>query len=457
MPPPKNSWFSSGARFCASCAITLTCWAVWIVLGITLVTLAYVALARDLTVPGFVLRRAEAKLAESGLVLRFGRARFDPTGKVLLEDVQFLSRQFNDPLLTCRMLYVRHNFWTLLAGRVEPAEIRIEGAALQLPAMLSPSGTTEPFVKDLSATVSYENNAWQVDQFIGHIGRLTFTLEGEIPASTRTPGGATPSLDELTGRFLQGARQLAPNLRRLDSFEEPALAVHLGPNRADFLLTARSARQPWDQPVTTGAFAASASLRLNHPGLRPLRVHVAVDHVNYRGQVTAENVRAILRTEVLPESFSGRVLELLATAASVNAANETALGPVIRANLADWPAVRTAALAQIDGEFLAAEVTAQVAGAKRAHPGRGPRVRRPDQAPAGGAHAARRAVFHVRRPGGLPGRGGAGPGLALRHAREPRRRGPARFPRRSGHRRARPHRHRRHEFPRPRRAGHDRR
>ena len=362
MPPPQKSWFRSGARFCASCAITLCCWTVWIVLGVTLVSLTYVAVARDLPVPDMVLRRVEARLAESGLVLRFGRAHFDPTGKVLLEDVQFRSRQFDDPLLTCRLLYVRHNFWTLLAGRIEPEEIRLEGAALQLPAMFSPSGTTEPFVKDLTAVVRYENNTWQVDQFIGRIGQLTLTLQGELPAATSTHGRTDKvfSLDELTGKFLQLGRQLAPNLRRLDAFEEPSLAVRFSANRADLLLTAKSSRQPWDQPVTTGALAASTTLRLNRAGVRPLRVHVAVDHVNYGGQVVAENVRALLRAEVLPESFSGRALELQGTAASVSVANETVLGPVIRADLADWPTINTRAMAQIDGEFIAAEVEAKL-------------------------------------------------------------------------------------------------
>src|SRR4051812_17305527 len=80
-------------RFCGSCLITVTCWAVWLVLGVTLAALLHVAIAHELPVPDFVLRRAEAKLAEAGLTIKFGRARFDPTGKLLLEDVQFRSRQ----------------------------------------------------------------------------------------------------------------------------------------------------------------------------------------------------------------------------------------------------------------------------------------------------------------------------------------------------------------------------
>jgi len=61
--------------------------------------------------------------------------------QLLLQDVQLRASQFDDPLLTCRLLYVRHDFWSLLSGQTTPAEIQIEGAALILPAMLAPGGT----------------------------------------------------------------------------------------------------------------------------------------------------------------------------------------------------------------------------------------------------------------------------------------------------------------------------
>ncbi|HEX2860382.1 MAG TPA: hypothetical protein VHN79_02030, partial [Lacunisphaera sp.] len=100
---PKHSWFRSGLRFCGSSFVTIFCWTLWLTLGLSLAALAYIALAKELPVPAFVLRKAEERLADSGLVIKFGRARFDPSGQVLLEDVQLRSRRFDDPLLTCRL------------------------------------------------------------------------------------------------------------------------------------------------------------------------------------------------------------------------------------------------------------------------------------------------------------------------------------------------------------------
>ena len=353
-------------RFCASCVATLACWAVWLGLGASLVTLIYIAVAKELPVPGFVLRRAEAELAKANLAITFGRARLDPTGKILLEDVQLRSRQFADPLLTCRLIYVRRDIWSVLGGRPIPDEIRLEGAALQLPAMLSPSGTIEPLVRDLALVLRHEDNRWLVDQFTGRIGSVSITARGELTVPAR-PAGAPPlSPDAVAAQFLQLSRRLALELHQLDAFEEPSLAVRLESqagvgNLAHLLLTARAASQPWAQPLTLGPFAATATVRLDGLGERPVRLYAAARRANIRGECAVENVRAILTARFLPGSFSARPVEALVAAGMVTAEGESALGPVLRADLAGWPdEVHTTVAAQIDGEFLAAEVEAQL-------------------------------------------------------------------------------------------------
>jgi hypothetical protein len=362
-PSPKPA--AIVLRFCASSAVTVLCWAVWLGLGTTLVALIYVASVHELPVPGFMLRRAEAELAKVNLSIKFGRARLDPTGKLLLENVELRSGRFEEPVLTCRVLYLQRDFWSVLAGRPVPDEIRLEGATLQIPAMLSPSGTVEPLIRDLAVGLRHEDRRWLVDQFNGRIGRLILTAHGDVTPFPRAPGAAALTPDQLIARFLEVSRQLAGPLHQLDTFEAPALAVRLESqpgvgNTAHLLLTAAAADQPWGQPLSLGPLAATGTLRLDGLEPRPLRLHAAARSARYRADYTAETIRAILTLDISPENHAVRPREVLVAAGRVATPLVTGLAPVLRADLARWPVVSVAAAVQLSGEFIAAEVDARL-------------------------------------------------------------------------------------------------
>lgn len=360
---PKAS--ITALRFCASCLITVSCWALWIVLGVTLAALLYVAAAHELPVPGFVLRRAETELAQAGFTLKFGRARFDPTGKLLLEDVQFRTRQFEDPLISCRVLYLRRDFWSVLAGRPIPDEIRLEGATVQLPAMLSPSGTAQPLIEDLAVVLSHDDHQWLVEQLNGRIGKVTITASGEFTPPARQPGAAPLSPDAITERFLNLSRQFALQLHHLEAFEQPALAIRLESppgigNTAHVLFTATSADQPAGQPLELGPLVAAGTLRLDGKETRTLRLHVAVRHARFQTTYNADQVRAILAVEVQPDNLAIRPRDALIAAGSVSMPGIPITGPVVRADLSRWPDLAVSAAVHVSGEFIATEVAARL-------------------------------------------------------------------------------------------------
>jgi hypothetical protein len=356
---PRHSWFNTTLHFCGSCVVTVLCWALWLVLGALLAVLLYIAFAKELPVPGYVLRRVETGLARDGLALSFGRARFDPTGKVLLQDVQLHTSGFEDPILTCRLLYVRHDFWSLLSGRTEPAEIQIEGAALLLPAMLAPGGTPEPIVRDLAVTLHHRDHHWHIAQFAGRIGPVALTMQGDF--TPRRGPAAKSSIDQIRTQYLQIARRLPAVMGRLEAFEAPALAVRLdtdaaGANRATLLFTASSVRQPWGQPVTIGPLAASTSLTLNAGGTRPIQVQLAARHVAGPRGISARSIRAMLKAEVAPGGVTGRALNLQLVAGVVDTPEGAVGSPCVHADLSRWPELRATVVAAIAGESLAAEV-----------------------------------------------------------------------------------------------------
>lgn len=364
-PKSPQSAVKSPLRFCLSCLLTLVCWAVWLVLGTTLVSLGYVAFSRDLPVPGFVLRRIEARLADADLAMRFEHVRFDLQGRLLLEGVALRSSRFEEPLLSSRVVYVEGSFWGALVGDANPELIRLEGATLQLPAMLSPSGTAEPLLRDVAATLRHGEGGWHVDQFIFRTGPLAVTVHGDFAPPRRSPGGPPLALADLVGRYLEIVRPLARNLAVLELCDEPSLAIRLDAppgvgNTAAVLFTAREVRAPASlgRPLVLRQVAASAALRLEPDAARPVRLYVAAREA-VSGNDHAEDVRAIIQgtATLLPYRFEAA--EAWMTAAKLDLGGETAGSPVLRASLADWPRLR------LEASFLAGAET--IATAVEAH------------------------------------------------------------------------------------------
>src|SRR5476651_1550677 len=150
-PLLKLCW--QGVRYCAAALFSMALWTLWLLLGLSLAGELWCVASRELAVPGFVLRALEDRLAASHLKATFGQTSFDPSGRILVENVRLLSPSFNEPLVTVRAAYARLDPWALLAGRFEPLEFRVSGVSLFVPAMLSSSGRAEALVSDLDATV----------------------------------------------------------------------------------------------------------------------------------------------------------------------------------------------------------------------------------------------------------------------------------------------------------------
>lgn len=358
---------TSALRFCASCCLTLSCWCVWIALAATLAGLAYVAIVREFPVPGFVLRRLEAQLADDQLALRFGRVRFDPTGKVLLEDVRLHSLRFEEPLLVSRQVFISSSLWSWFVGDYLPRELRFEGATLQLPAMLSPGGTVEPLVRDLAATLRRDRKVWHIDQFAGRLGSAPLTATGSVVIARET--GAPPlDLGELVALYLRSGRTAAIQLSRLDAFESPALGLRLdvdadGRNTVSLLLTARSVHQqgaalPW--PIALNEVAATTSIQLRALESQSLRIHLAARAGDWAGTHLASDLRAIVTAELPAHSFNPEPREAWVTASAVHSTGESVFAPVVRTRLDRWPDLMVEASLLVGGEPVAAEVEANL-------------------------------------------------------------------------------------------------
>src|SRR5580658_9216081 len=182
----------AGARYCATCLVTLAVWTAWLCLALLLCFQAYIASVNELQVPRFILRSIEDHLAESGITVKFGRATFDPTGRVLLTKARFKLDSFAEPVVTADAIYLRLDPWALLARRFEAREIRATGANLFIPAMLSASGRAEKIVQDLDAgfSITSRGDEFSVDYMSCRLGGVLISARGRVNAGTVARNGA---------------------------------------------------------------------------------------------------------------------------------------------------------------------------------------------------------------------------------------------------------------------------
>ncbi|MBA3849671.1 MAG: hypothetical protein C0502_06705 [Opitutus sp.] len=325
----------AAVRFCLSCAGTLACWCVWIVLGIGLVFQLYSLFARELPVPPFVLARLQTKLAEERLAAAFDRAQFDPSGRLLLEKVRLRVAQFEDPLVFAETAYARKSPWSILSGARTPDEIRLTGATLQLPAPLSPTGRAEPLLRDAALTLRIDGSLVHLDQLAFRVGPLAVTVQGDFQLPPRPGGAERPPFGEAVARALQLGRRLARELPRLDCLDRPVLVAKLSVrpgigNVAELEFTADAVRQPGNLALVAGPFHATTVVRLDGEERRPLRVAFETDRVAYGDRLAASLVSGVIAADlafrapaVPPE------LQLSLAAQRVETFGQTAVAPVL--------------------------------------------------------------------------------------------------------------------------------
>jgi hypothetical protein len=354
------------ARWLASCAATLACWAVWLVLGGTLASLAVIAFKHEVPVPDFLLRRIEREFASAQLAVRFGRADLDPTGRILLQNVEVRSAGYDDPLLVGRLVYTRLDFWSLLAGRALPDEVQLEGAALLVPAPLSPTGAAEPLVRDFAAVLRHRDERWHLDHLSGRIGRLQVVATGQIAPPPHQAGRKPPRLEDILTGYLKLGRRILPELSRLEAFDDPALNVGFtlepgAASSANIVFTTQAVRRPWGVPVTAGPLSATTTLRFAPDRVVPVRIAVTARKVDFDGKVAAWDARARVAAVLDPARETLVPGDVRFSAATIAALGEMVLHPRVRADFSAWPRLPVQVAAVAGGRLLAGDGDVDVA------------------------------------------------------------------------------------------------
>lgn len=333
----------AGARYCASGLLTMAVWTAWLLLCLLLALQIYIASVRELQVPRFLLRAIEEHLAESGISVKFGRAIFDPSGRVLIERARFRLASFSEPVVTADAIYIRLDPWALFERRFEAREIRATGANLFVPAMLSSSGKAEKIIQDLDAgfSITSRGDEFLVDYLNCRLGAVSVSAHGIVNAGTvaRDRGmvakASLPLAEFIAINYVALSREFSKAEEQMAGLDHAVLTAVLTPSdtRGAVVYAELGAeRLELSGPVAVEATGIRAATRFPLLGGAPLMTSAYCSAETVRVGEKTEirgvrfHTRGILRVDTL--SFSPKELE--ATAGQVLAANAVATAPVVR-------------------------------------------------------------------------------------------------------------------------------
>jgi hypothetical protein len=353
MPSPRLHFCIRGARFCGECLATLALGTLWLGLGLLFAVQVYLASNRQLELPGFVVGDLEGRLAASGMHATFGRTLFDPSGRVLIQDVRVTLASFEEPVLTASSVYVKLDPWKLLAGRFEGRELRVDGLSLRVPAMLSASGRSEEVIRDLDAAFLPDGDDLKVEYLSGRVGNLEVLARGAIRLGGARPErrAPLPSAELLARNFVAVSRGFAAASERLGALDQPVLRIRLTPSKsggamADLILLARGLNLTSPVELQASDLRASTRAPILGGGRSPIEISLEAGDLRLPRGDGARHVRARVRGFLGSGAlhFDPRDIEL---AASTAEAKGVAIGapfatvepgplPKVRAEACGW-------------------------------------------------------------------------------------------------------------------------
>jgi AsmA-like C-terminal region len=352
----------AAVRMCAACLATVALWTSWLALLILLVFQAYIASVNELPVPRFLLHAIESHLAESGATVKFGRATFDPSGRVLLQKVRFKLDSFSEPILTADAIYLRLDPWALLARRFEAREIRATGANFFVPAMMSSSGQPEKIVEDLDAgfSITSRGDEFTVDYLNCHLGPVSVSAHGTINAGTIVRNGVTttatslPLAEFLSKNYVNLSKEVSQAEEQMSGLDQAVVTAVLTPSDTRGAIVAAELYAnglKMSQPVAVEANRIKAQAHFPLLGGAPIMTSVVatVEGLRVAGRVEANGARARLRGVLKVDTLAFQPREMDFTAGSVTFDGDTILAPIVR--LRPW-----------NGATLTAEAQALVLG-----------------------------------------------------------------------------------------------
>lgn len=340
---PWLKFCGKGARFCWECLFSFALWTVWLVLALLLAAQAAIALSHELAVPDFLLRAFEQRLAASHVRVAFGRATFDPTGSIHVEDIRISLAGQPEPVARARAAFIELDPWTLAVGGFEPRRLQATGVSLSVPAMLSASGRSEEIISDLDVTCVPRGKEFVIEHLTTHVAGIPVSVHGTVYLKPAAPSGQAPLpiAEYLSHNYADLCRKLIHATAWLSVLENPSVEAGLVSSEtrgAIASLTVRTSSLTLTDPVALHATGLTATTRIPLLGDAPkfAAIDLEVDALESAG-VEVQRLRARVRGSLNPADVSYRPVGADVSARRIAAHGYTVDFPVLRLGARDLP------------------------------------------------------------------------------------------------------------------------
>ena len=197
-PKPASSPFRRFLR-----GLTNTCLLLLLPVQLTLCWIAN--LDHPTKLPDFLTERISAQLAEQGLRLQARNFWMLPDLTLAADDLSLSVDGMTGDVFTAARVEVALSPALLIAGQIEPTQVRLSGARLWCPASVARGGARRPLIDTLTLDVTKEGRWLNLRSIQARGGKITCHLSGEVPTGLlrgeKDPKGQIPLSRRLADIF----------------------------------------------------------------------------------------------------------------------------------------------------------------------------------------------------------------------------------------------------------------
>jgi hypothetical protein len=173
-PKPASSPFRRFLR-----GLTNTCLLLLLPVQLTLYWVAN--LDHPTKLPDFLTERISTQLAEQGLRMQARNFWMLPDLTLAADDLSLGVDGMTGEIFTAARVEIALNPALLVAGQIEPTQVRLSGARLWCPASVARSGVRRPLIDTLTVDVTKEGRWLNLRSIQARGGKITCHLSGEVP------------------------------------------------------------------------------------------------------------------------------------------------------------------------------------------------------------------------------------------------------------------------------------